>query len=167
MSIFSFFMLFGIVGCDKEEDINPENITVERYLNLLSDDKYDKEMPALSPSDIPALLEYRNDTRIITNYPRNPVSSFYSPDCKLGLYALWTIESVRAVEIDSEFLIMRYPSLNPFLGCRNGEYIEIDDELAHEITAEAYFDWWESNQDKSIPEIMAIDPLAETEFLWR
>ena len=143
LGLLIFFLLFsGLVRCDKEEAIDPENITVERYLNLLSADKYDEEMPALSPSDIPALIEYRDDIRIITKYPRNPISSFYNPEIKLGIFVLWTIESIRAVEIESEYLVMRYPSLNPFFVTRNGGLLEPKDAIAHKTAADAYYNWW-------------------------
>jgi hypothetical protein len=166
---FSILFLSGISGCDKKEDpIDPVNITVEKYISLLRSDSYNiNELPAFMPSDIPSLLEYRNEEHIIRNFPRNPISSFAAPECRLGVYVLWTIESIRAIAIESEFLIDRFPTQNPYLGYRNGELLEIDDELAHEITAEAYYDWWETNKEKNVDEFMSIDPLIETEYRWR
>ena len=83
------------------------------------------------------------------------------------MYVLWTIESVRAVSIGSEHLILRFPSQNPILALRNSDELELvyDDE-SHEIAARAYYNWWYNNTNKSFYDFNNIDPLKETNFQW-
>jgi hypothetical protein len=154
--------VFGLIGCEKQVD-NPE---VETYINQLKSNSYESpELPAFQPSDIPALLNYRNETMVITNFPHNGISSLWAPECKLGMYVLWTIESIRAVEIKSEYLIGRFPSQNPILALRASTELKLvyDDKSQNEA-AKAYYDWWHSIhifKDK-----MKIDPLKDTDYRW-
>lgn len=97
----------------------------------------DLNLPAFTHKHIPALLNYRNNYQPITNFPHNP--TFYRPDCKLGLYVLWTIESIRAVAIDCDRLILRFPSQNPVLALRNSnELVLVSDNQSHQTAAKVY-----------------------------
>lgn len=158
----------GLSGCDKKEDNVLISINVERYVELLKANRYDSiNLPAFTYQDIPALLVYRNETQIIHNFPRNGISSFYSPDCKLGMYVLWTIESIRAVAAQNKPMIYRFPSQNAILELRDsGEMQLVNDNTSHEIAARAYFDWWENNKGKEFTAFMNIDPLASTIYKW-
>jgi len=158
--------LVGFISCDKKDDEEIGDISVDRYIELLKSNKYDSiNLPAFTYIDIPALLEYRNETEIISNFPHNGISSLYASECKLGMYVLWTIESIRAVAIDSEYLIMRFPSQNPILALRGSEELDlVYDSQSHEIIAKAYFDWWENNKD--FEEFKNIDPLTKTDYKW-
>ena len=154
--------VFGLIGCEKQVD-NPE---VETYISQLKSNSYGAfELPAFQPSDIPALLNYRNETMVITNFPHNGISSLWAPDCKLGMYVLWTVESIRAVEIKSEYLIGRFPSQNPILALRASTELKlVYDEKSQNEAAKAYYDWWHSIhifKDK-----MKIDPLKDTDYRW-
>jgi hypothetical protein len=154
--------LFGIIGCEKQED-NPD---VETYINQLKTNSYEAfELPAFKPSDIPALLNYRNETMVISDFPHNGISSLWAPECKLGMYVLWTIESIRAVEIKSEYLIGRFPSQNPILALRSSTELKlISDDKSQNEAAKAYYDWYHSVhlfKDK-----MKIDPLKDTDYRW-
>ncbi|MCB0707541.1 MAG: DUF4943 family protein [Saprospiraceae bacterium] len=158
----------ALLSCDKTEKLDPADLDVEKYIELLKADKYDStELPPFSYKDIPALLEYRNDKEVITDFPRNGISSFWQSECNLGMYALWTIESIRAVSINSEFLIGRFPSLNPILQKIAGDWSgEAYSSAAHEIASKAYFDWWEENKQKEFDAFKDIDPLNGTEYRW-
>ncbi len=104
-------ILIGLFSCDKSESEDLNNLEVNRFVELLREGKYDSfDLPAFTYKDIPALLAYRNETQIITDFPHNGISSLWMPECALGMYILWTIESIRAVAIDSEYLIGRFPS---------------------------------------------------------
>jgi hypothetical protein len=154
--------LFGIIGCEKQED-NPD---VETYINQLKTNSYEAfELPAFKPSDIPALLNYRNETMVISDFPHNGISSLWAPECKLGMYVLWTIESIRAVEIKSEYLIGRFPSQNPILALRSSTELKlVTDDKSQNEAAKAYYDWYHSVhlfKDK-----MKIDPLKDTDYRW-
>jgi len=155
-------VLLGIIGCEKQGD-NPE---VETYIDQLRTNTYEaNELPLFKPSDIPALLNYRNETMVISEFPHNWISSLWEPECKLGMYILWTIESIRAVEIKSESLIGRFPSQNPILALRSSTELElVFDDKSHKEAAQAYYNWYHSLnifKDK-----MKIDPLKETDYRW-
>lgn len=155
-------ILLGLAGCDK----NADNPSVETYINQLKTNSYTaSELPAFKPSDIPALLEYRNSTLVITDFPHNGISSLWSPECKLGMFVLWTIESIRAVETESRYLIGRFPSQNPILALRASPELKlVYDNKSQEEAAKAYFDWWYSGYN--LNDKMNIDPLKETDYRW-
>ena len=161
-------ILVGLLSCDKKSDNGITNLTVERYIALLEANQYDSlNLPAFTYLDIPALLKYRNETQIIHNFPRNGISSLYAPDCTLGMYVLWTIESIRAVAIQSDRLIQRFPSQNPILALRNSTEMKlVIDNPSQEIAAKAYNDWWENNEQKDFNSFKSVDPLAGTSYNW-
>jgi hypothetical protein len=154
--------LLVLSGCEKLTD-NPE---VDTYINQLISGTYESfELPDFNISDIPALLRYRNETTIITDFPHNPISSFWQKECKLGMFVLWTIESIRAVEIDSEYLIGRFPSQNPVLALRDAPELHmVFDNQSHKEAARAYYDWW--NSFYPFRDKMKIDPLKRTKYRW-
>lgn len=160
--------LVSLTGCDKNEVEEINNPTVEQYIELLKSDRYDLlDLPEFTYKDIPALLQYRNETQVITNFARNPISSLYGAECALGMYVLWTIESIRAEAIGSEFLIMRFPSQNPVLALRNSEMLAVvSDSLSHSIAAKAYFNWWENSKKLDFDDFKNIDPLQDTAYRW-
>lgn len=153
-------------ACNDNNEVS--NLTVDEYVEMLKAGQYDSiSLPAFTYSDIPALLKYRNEKQVISNYPINPISSFYKLDCKLGIYVLWTIESIRASSIGSKYAIMGFPSLNPILVLRDSAELKLAmDETAHETVAKAYFDWWENNKQKNFDQFKDIDPLSKTEYKW-
>jgi hypothetical protein len=158
----------GFISCDKNEPEKASNITVEKYIELLKSNSYDSlNLPSFSSTDIPALLEYRNETQIITNFPHNPISSLFYPECTLRMYVLWTIESIRTVSTDSKYLILRFPSQNPVFALRNStEFHLITDTESENIAAQAYFNWWENNKQIDFDEFKFIDPLINTDYRW-
>lgn len=160
---------FLILSSCKDEDHDPEsNLNVSQYIDALRSNQYNADkLPEFTAKDIPALLEYRNESHIITDFPRNPISSYYRSECSLGLYVLWTIESIRARSINSEFLLMGFPSQNPILELKEAEGSEfVSADQAQEPVAAAYFDWWESNKNKDFQEFHHIDPLEALDFRW-
>jgi len=165
----TFIVLIAVVGfmsCADNKEISSS--TVDQYIELLKANQYDSlNLPAFTYQDIPALLAYRNDTRVITNFPHNPISSMYAPDCTLGMYVLWTIESIRAVAIQSDRLIQRFPSQNPILALRESpEMTLVYDNLSQEVVAKAYNDWWQNNEKTTFKDFKTIDPLAGTSYKW-
>ncbi len=160
--------LISLISCDKNDDKEITNLDVETYIELLKSNQYDSlNLPSFTYNDIPALLQYRNENQIISNFPHNPISSLWGPECKLGMYVLWTIESIRAVSINSEYLIMRFPSQNPILALRNSVELElISDDASHTIAANAYYDWWENNKNKDFDDFKNVDPLENTDYRW-
>ena len=150
------------LGCTKLDSDNPN---VENYVNQLKNESYSSfVLPEFTTSDIPALLVYRNDTTSIKNVPANPISSFAMMKCKLGMIVLWNIESIRALEINSERLIGRFPSQNPLLALRDKPSTWVFNEDSHLTAAKAYYNWWKSNP--LFTNKMKIDPLKDTKYIW-
>lgn len=162
-----FFLLTGISACEKKDAAVSDN-SVERYVKLLKANKYDApDLPAFTANDIPALLNYINESQVITDFPHNPVSSLFAPNCKLGMYILWTIESIRSVENKSSKLIMRFPSQNPMLALRSSADLAIVlDDQSQLAAAKAYADWWNNNKTKNFADFKDLDPLANTPYRW-
>jgi hypothetical protein len=165
--------LLALFGCEKENKQTEEERElieeVERYVNALKTSQYsDRDLPAFTYKHINELLRYRNEKDIITKFPRNPISSSSQKECELGIYILWTIESIRAVAINSKSLIGRFPSQNPVLRLRDSEeFVPIPySSEAYQIASDAYYIWWTSNKDKTVMEIMKIDPLENTMYKW-
>jgi hypothetical protein len=162
VKLFILALVFVLIGCEKQTD----NPAVDDYINQLKSNSYaSHELPAFQPSDIPALLKYRNETTVITNFPHNSISSLGVPACKLGMYVLWTIESIRAVEIDSKYLVGRFPSQNPVLALTTSKELKlVDDENTLNEAADAYYHWWHALYIFS--EKMETNPLEDTDFRW-
>ena len=160
-------ILISITGCDKNETTDIINPDVEEYIEQLKNGEYNSsDLPAFDSNAIPALLEYRNETQIITDFPINGISSFWMPECTLGMYVLWTIESIRAVAIDSKYLIGRFPSQNPAVQKREGGSFIENSEATQQAIANAYYNWWYKNKRKSFGQIKNIDPLENTDYRW-
>lgn len=172
MKIIKIFVLvilfFSLPGCNKDDEVDIKNIDVEKYIELLKKGEYKfLKLPPFTDEDIPVLLQYRNENQVITNFPRNMISSLMMPECKLGMYVLWTIESIRTDLIKTEHVLGSFPSQNPVLGLRNSEGIElVNTDESHAVAAKAYFDWWNENKHKNFDEFKNIDPLAETDYRW-
>jgi hypothetical protein len=162
IKLLALALLFGLIGCEK----NIDNPAVEEYINQLKTNSYTSyELPAFRTSDIDALLKFRNETTLIKNFPVNPISSYMSADCKLGMIVLWTIESIRTQEIKSEKLIGRFPSQNPILALKTSPDLKlvIDDD-SHKEAAKAYYYWWHAIY--IFTDKMKTDPLGETDYKW-
>ena len=152
-----------MTSCEK---IALENMTVKKYISLLKSGRYDYiELPPFDSKDIPELLKYINDSQVITNFPISTTSSFIGPDCKLGVYALWTIESIRVCSIEGETHLFRFPSGNPILIFKDSGSGTLDSDIAHQAAAKAYQDWWDSNSN--FQQIKNINPLDNTDYRWR
>lgn len=161
------FCFLGLMACNKNEEEPLQNVEVENYIALLVKGEFTAmDLPVFTEADIPKLLTYRNKTEKITNFPRNMISSYMNKDCSLGMYALWTIESIRAVAIDSEYLIGRFPSQNPVVKERSGGFDLVPEEDAQPIVAQAYLKWWQNNQGRSFEEFKVADPLLDTGLSW-
>ena len=157
----------SFLGCNKDEPAVVNTLDVDSYVELLIEGKYDaSELPAFTSADITALLEYRNETQIITDFPTNMISSLALPESSLRMYVLWTIESIRAVAIDSEFLIGRFPSQNPIVQQRNEPFEIVNGNEVQEIISQSYYDWWENNKNMEFNAFKEIDPLSNTDYRW-
>ena len=161
-------LLFSLLSCNKDDVGDINNIEVDKYIEMLKAGEYEfLKLPPFTAQDIPALLQYRNENQVITNFPRNMISSLMMPECKLGMYVLWTIESIRKDLIKTENVLGSFPSQNPVLGLRYSEELQlVTSEESHAVAAKAYFDWWNENKHKDFDAFKNIDPLAETDYRW-
>lgn len=162
LKIILIIVFIALYGCKKQSDNEEVKIYIDR---LLSGEYVSYEFPVFAVTDIPDLLKYRDVTTIITKFPRNPVSSYYQSECRLGVYVLWTIESIREVESGNRDLILRFPSQNSVLALREThEFMPVTDEQSHRDASAAYYEWWYSSSLFS--DKMKKDPLAGTKYRW-
>jgi|WetSurMetagenome_2_1015567.scaffolds.fasta_scaffold06539_1 hypothetical protein len=156
-------LTFFTMSCEK---VTLENMSVKKYINLLKTESYDfMELPPFDSKDIPELLTYASDDQILNSYPHNPVSSLFVQECRLGVYVLWTVESIRKSSIDEKTSFGRFPSLNPILSLKTNSDGTFDPDKSHQETAQAYLDWWNSSDD--FEQIKNINPLDGTDYVWR
>ena len=159
--------MMTLTNCQKDDLEEIKNANVDQFVELLKSGKYEAaDLPAFTYLDIRALLTYRDEAQKISNFPRNGISSYYQQDCTLGLYILWTIESIRAVAANGKNLIGRFPSQNPLLEKRDYSELFLDTNESHKIASKAYYDWWVSNSRKDFNEFKNIDPLKNTVYKW-
>ena len=166
-----FFVLIPFVvisSCDKKED---SQLSVEQYVKSLKSNKYESlGFPAFTLEDIDELIKFRNENDVITIYPRNPISSFYQGECKLGIYILWTIEAIRTGSINGESWIGSFPSQNPILKLRDFSegLVFVDNEEANLTASNAYYTWWTLRgiTGASFNAWLNIDPLEGTKYAW-
>jgi len=152
---------FLIVGCTRK---SMESSKVETFIETLKNDEIGNvQVPDFNDENISELLQYREDDLNISNYPKNPLSSFILDEVSVGMYVLWTIESIRQKEIEDPNFYL-FASLNPMVIKRStGEAVD-QDAILPEL-AEAYFDWW--NSSKSIEEKLQINPLEGLGLRWK
>lgn len=155
--------IFTLTGCKK---VALENMSVRTYIKLLKSESYDfMELPPFKPGDIPELLNYASDDFVLKTYPPNPLSSCYAQECRLGIYVMWTIESIRKSATEATPSFGRFPSLNPILALKNPDGSAIDPDKSQQETAKAYLDWW--NSDSDFEKIKNNNPLDATNYTWR
>jgi len=162
-------LLACLTGCNPNDDEKDINADVETYIRLLKSNQYDSpKLPSFTPGDIPGLLQYRNDTQLINQFPRNPISSYHGGECKLGMYVLWTIESIRAESINhNNYMVMGFPSQNPVLALKaSDQLVMVFDDTFHAAAAQAYYGWWTGNQNTGFDAFKSIDPLEGTDYRW-
>lgn len=156
---------FSICSCDKDESDSTGNPNVDTFIKQLKAGTYEYViLPEFTSQDIPALLEYRDNTRHLSVYPVNPISSYWGGDCELGTYVLWVIESIRVRSIEKN--VMGFPSQNPVLALKGEEFQIVSKEESHRIASEAYYNWWIKNRHKPFNEFCTIDPLKSTAYKW-
>ncbi len=165
--ILVILLLLNIVSC-REDDTQKDKSAVDVYIERLQSGQYDAmELPPFIAETIPDLLKYINNTKRITQFPRNPLSSFSSPDCTVGLYALWTIESIRVTYTQNDQFPGRFPSLSPHLAEQTEDgLVRIHSSVAQQAVANTYEAWWNRSQQVGFYDLMEINPLESTDYRW-
>jgi len=162
-----FFVLIlpiAFFSCNKEEN---GHINVDRYVKLLKTNKYNNaRLPEFILEDIDELLKYRNEKDLITNYPRNNLSSAFLVKVELGIYILWTIEAIRLSSITG---LTGFPSLEPAFIPRNAEDYDAEKQQeARQEASNAYYNWWRMRgiTEANFDSWLNIDPLGDTKYKW-
>ncbi len=165
-SIILAVLIIALSGCRSDEVT--ANMDVETYVELLRNNQYQlTTLPDFDPDDIPALLNYRNETDIVTVFPRNPISSFYVAEVELGVLILWSIEYIRVFSGQNDQHEIRFPSLNPILRPINvDESNPVSTEVIHREVASMYYSWWQANIDKDFIVFKGSDPLINSTYAW-
>jgi len=168
-SVFLLLLMLALGACENKERDDSGNPEVDEFISLLRAGEYESMyLPAFTWQDIPALLHYRNECEPITDFPRNPLSSFYGPECRLGVYVLWTIESIRLAAIPERHLTFGFPSLNPMLGLSDFSSFErVDADRAHKAAARSYSEWFGKTPYMDFDVLKYTDPLYNTGYCWR
>lgn len=170
LPILLLIMLISFIQCREEYTFEAAN-DAEAFMHHLKEGKEINymEIPPFTAEVIPTLLQYSTDTQVIQNFPRNPISSAYFPDCTVGQIALWTIESIRLYsQASTDIPIGRFPSLNPSLRDIDQENFTPEERERIQLeAAKAYQEWWQQENHISIPDLMLINPLQETKYVWR
>ncbi len=159
--LFIFLMACNVFGsCDKQ---SREPSAVQIFIETLKENEADRiEAPDFNVGSISELLKYRNDLSKISSFPRNPLSSFYMEEVTIGMYILWTIESIRMKAIDDPDFYL-FASLNPkVVRASTTEFVDQDVILPQVATA--YNEWW--NSGLAIAEKLEANPLEKRDLKW-
>jgi len=149
------------------------NYSISKLINTLKINTFKQstfDISLLVWNDIPKLLAYGGSTLIITNFPRNPLSSYCLKECKLGIIMLWLVEAIRLNEGKSSYNpFKRYASLNPILSAKGQKTITSENNTLEflKISYEAYKKWWSEANLIGKDKAKNINPLAETGLRWR
>ncbi len=174
---FSVLLLFLCTSCEND-DFDLKNPNVEQFVRQIKNGSYNKfefsgngerlwtEMPQFKVEHIPILINFSNDTSLISPFdhiPLNPVSSI--PPYRMsngkacimvGEYLLWCIEGI--IEGTA------FASLTPIL--LNQTYTEDERLNGKEIieVSKLYQNWWEeSGKFGNMNKL----PLDDTVYKWR
>ena len=166
-------LFLALTGCsDDPPNLVTPDAAVVQYMDALMAGTYaDWELPDFGPDQIPALLGYAEDSTPVEVFPRNGISSFYQPECSLGMLALWTIESIRVRDLVASTPrgFGRFPSLNPVLALRASTELELVTSYDAQLgAARAYRNWWQSRilLGGDFEKLRQTDPLADTPWHW-
>ena len=133
---------------------------VRSYLDsLVKEEGSSGRMRLFSLEEIPALLSFAEDMRVIKSPPVNPLSSYRPACCSVGVYSLWLIECIRRVK-GMEATMGDLP-LAPQLGSM--EYPNVNYAKIQNDAAEAYRSWWDSGPIESN---LSVNPLDNTGLHW-
>jgi hypothetical protein len=149
---------------------------IDTLIHLLKTNTYNPSnrgcLPELNWKDIPKLLSIGNDDSRITNFTVNVLSSYAQNDCRLGIFALWLIESIRISEGKQVISPQeRFPSPDPVLRKKSASATvdtpEITDETAVlNLAYKAYLSWWDHVKAMDPEDACRINPLVNSGLYW-
>jgi len=168
-AIYFIGFFIGLFSCNGDDTVELSNPDVDTYIELLRSNQYESsKLPEFTTKDIPKLFEYLDDNSVINRFPYNPISSYIppSPDYRLSVLVLWTIESIRVAANNK--LIAGFPSQHPFVQTRSEpvEWITNHEDPVYETVRQSYLNWWNENKHKKFITYSSIDPLENTNYRW-
>ncbi|MCF7957537.1 MAG: HEAT repeat domain-containing protein [Phycisphaerae bacterium] len=135
----------------------------------------DDNIPKLSWSDIPVLLQLAESDRALEGMPKLGISSYIGGEGREGMVALWLIDALIKKQVAAMMelqggngrLTNHGLGLNPI--CLKGNMSVKECENSHEIYREVlklYQRWWQMACYKAPGEAAIFDPLELTDIQW-
>jgi|WetSurSiteA1Bulk_404760.scaffolds.fasta_scaffold78032_2 hypothetical protein len=162
MRLISLILIFIIyTGCEESHEYS----MAECFMMQVRTETYNEiYLPDIKSSEIPTLLKYRNNHKILNKFPANPISSFICDSVTVGAVALSTIETIRISELyDARNEFTLFPA-NPCI-VDTTNHIKYRFALVDTMAA-LYYNWW-MNSNLPDSEKISINPLNGTSFRWK
>jgi hypothetical protein len=126
-----------------------ESVPIHEVIATLRSDGWEWAfLPHMAWEDIPSLLAVGQDSAYVHQYPHHPRTTYQPDSVRVGLVALWLIETIRKSEIKhEEFIHLMPPSRAPVLGTRKGNPSGYNSISQMNQAWKGYQNWWEAAQD--------------------
>ncbi len=158
LTYLSVALLFA--ACNKQTQ---ELSKVESFIEKLQGESEGRfEAADFTKDDISELMKYRNEEAKVSNFPRNPLSSFYLEEVSIGMYVLWLIEGLRMEAIQDPGFY-QFASLNPRVARVSGDE-ELDQDGIRADVSTAYLVWWTSSLSEEAK--LKTNPLDGLDLMW-
>ena len=169
LSLFS--ILLSLSACNQMgSNFRADNEAVDEYIASLKSGSLEFtnffHFHNFTENDISALIEYLDDRTVISNFPRNPISSLYLGESEVRIIVMWIIESIR-ISDPEDHVFERYPSQNPLLYDKEAEsFINSYESDAYNVAAKAYKKWGNKVTSYNWNTSRKTDPLKDTNYSW-
>jgi hypothetical protein len=140
-----------------------DELAFDKFIKLLERNEYRGSygLPVFKPEDITPLLNLAEKEKVLYNFPRNPLSSYFSFSCPIRAVCLWLIEGIR-VQDTSSGGNFKYPSLNPVLS-NEGERLYENTPSNLDKGLDLYKKWWKT---KNFDSLKYVNPLQGSNLIW-
>jgi hypothetical protein len=152
-----------LVSCSKGDEPGSE---VEKFVQQVKQDKYISDsLPEFSYDAIPVLLASANDFSKITKFPVNPFTAYGPVKLTVGECLMWTIENIRLNY--GNYKAKSFPSFVSELHLKTDiNILRLTDTQLQEVY-KLYYDWWYTNKGKNFEEFRQINPLQDSDYVWK
>ena len=152
-----------LVSCSKGDESMSE---VEKFIQQVKLDKYTADtLPEFSSNAISVLLQSANDFSKITKFPVSPITSFGPVKLTVGECLMWTIENIRLNY--GKYTNESFPSLVPELHLKTDINIPRLTDVQLYEAYNLYYNWWYNNKGKDFEEFRQINPLQDSNYVWK
>jgi hypothetical protein len=146
---------------DALDELSDDSEVKKLFLSFRNGTYRRNDFPNLRWADVPDLIRVGQSERILSDFPRNPFSSQYTPETREGVVALWLVEGIRRGG--------KFPSLNALCFSKNDDpnaSFEARSAANHCALLKRYRDWWIDVRDRPFSEGTSSEPLADSELNW-